>query len=322
MNISDMADSRYMCTLCPKSFIQKCHLNRHILNHKDAKYPCNYCKKTFHRKDLKSKHEDKCFVRSGQKDDRTCNLCSKVLSKKSHLIRHRKICKLKQQEKKLKKETDEYKQKLEKGEMLQKILRQNPDIMEEALSAGDEEALKLYQSSCNNDIEMGSVKLRPWQEEIIRFIDSPSERNIYWVVGSTGNEGKTFLQKYIHQLFGSRRVLKTELNARKVDMAYMLSQETLTCKDIFIFNLLRSDLDVSYGLLENIKDGYLISAKYRTKSVKIKTPNTIIVFSNKNPDVDQLSKDRWKIYYIRGSELCENETDFVSGTASRIQKHK
>ena len=165
---------------------------------------------------------------------------------------------------------------------------------------------------------MGSVKLRPWQEEIIRFIDSPSERNIYWVVGSTGNEGKTFLQKYIHQLFGSRRVLKTELNARKVDMAYMLSQETLTCKDIFIFNLLRSDLDVSYGLLENIKDGYLISAKYRTKSVKIKTPNTIIVFSNKNPDVDQLSKDRWKIYYIRGSELCENKTDFVSGTASRI----
>ena len=122
-----MADSRYMCTLCPKSFIQKCHLNRHMLNHKDAKYPCNYCKKTFHRKDLKSKHEDKCFVRSGQKDDRTCNLCSKVLSKKSHL--------------------------------------------EEALSAGDEEALKLYQSSCNNDIEMDSVKLRPWQEEIIIYLE-------------------------------------------------------------------------------------------------------------------------------------------------------
>ena len=73
----------------------------------------------------------------------------------------------------MKEETDDYKQKLEKGEMLQKILRQNPDIMEEALSAGDKEALKLYQSSCNNDIEMGSVKLRPWQEEIIKFIDRP-----------------------------------------------------------------------------------------------------------------------------------------------------
>ena len=169
--MSDMADSRYMCTLCPKSFGQKRNLTRHILTHEDAKYPCLHCTKSFHRKDLKSKHEDKCFVRSGQKDDRTCNLCSKVLSKKSHLVRHRKICKLKQQEKKLKKETDEHKQKLEKGEMLEKILRQNPDIMEEALSAGDEEALKLYQSSCNNDIEMDSVKLRPWQEEIIIYLE-------------------------------------------------------------------------------------------------------------------------------------------------------
>ena len=83
-------------------------------------------------------------------------------------------------------------------------------------------------------------------------------------------------------------------------------RETLTCKDIFLFNRLRSDVTVCYGLLENIKDGYLISAKYRTKSVKIKTPNTIIVFSNKNPYEDQLSKDRWKIYYIRGDKLCEN----------------
>ena len=34
----------------------------------------------------------------------------------------------------------------------------------------------------------------------------------------------------IQQLFGARHVLKTEANSRKADIAYMLTQETLTCK--------------------------------------------------------------------------------------------
>ena len=118
-----------------------------------------------------------------------------------------------------------------------------------------------------------------------------------------GNEGKTFIQKYIQQQFGGRRVLKTEANSRKADIAYMLTQETLTCKDIFLFNLLRSDLEVTYGLLENIKDGYLVSSKYRSKPLKIQTPNIVIVFSNSFPNMSQLSDDRWRIYEIENDEL-------------------
>ena len=34
-----MADCRHSCTLCPKSFVQKCHLNRHMLTHEEAKFP-------------------------------------------------------------------------------------------------------------------------------------------------------------------------------------------------------------------------------------------------------------------------------------------
>ena len=99
------------------------------------------------------------------------------------------------------------------------------------------------------------------------------------------------------------RVLKTELNARKSDVAYMLSQTSLTCKDIFLFNLLRSDAEVAYGLLENIKDGYLVSVKYKTKEVKIKIPNVVMVFSNDYPDEKQLSKDRWEVYTIDDDQL-------------------
>ena len=99
-------------------------------------------------------------------------------------------------------------------------------------------------------------------------------------MGRCGNEGKTSIQKYIRQLFGARCVLKTEANARKVDITYVLSQETLTCMHIFLLNLQRSDPVVFYGLFENLKGGYLVSVKYRSASFKVRTPNTVVVFSN------------------------------------------
>ena len=187
--------------------------------------------------------------------------------------------------------------------------------MEEALESADKEALKLHQSLCEDNMEMTSVALKPWQQDLITIIDNPSERDIYWIVGEKGNEGKTFIQKYIRQLFGSRRVLKSEVNTRKADIAYILSQESLTCKDIFLFNLLRSDTDVAYGILENIKDGYLVSVKYRSKPLKIKTPNTVIVFSNSLPSTSQLSADRWKIF-----EIHENGLHFkhLNGESQRM----
>ena len=299
-----MADSRFSCSLCVKTFVQKRNLNRHLLTHRDAKLSCHKCGMLFHRSDVLAKHQEKCSAVI--KDDKTCDVCNTTFTQKCHLTRHKKICVINQQKRKMKKSSEEYKQKLKVGYMVEKVLRKCPDTMEEALDARDKECLKLYQSSCEESIEMNEVVLKPWQEDVIRLIDNPSERFIFWIIGEKGNEGKTFIQKYIHKLFGSRRVLKSEVNSKKADIAYVLSQETLTCKDIFLFNLLRSDLDVAYGLLENLKDGYLISSKYRSKPLKIKTPNTVLVFSNSLPNKSQLSGDRWKIYEIRGNELQQN----------------
>ena len=295
-----MADCPHTCSLCPKSFGLKKNLNRHMLNHRDVKYLCKTCNKPFHRTDLLSKHQAKCLA---PVDDKTCDLCRKPFSKKAHLKRHKKVCELKHKEDEIIKVSDAYTKKIKRGELLEKILRKNPNTIEEALNSDDKESLKLYQLACEENVDVTSVNLKPWQEKVIRFIDNPSERKIYWVIGERGNEGKTFIQKYIHKLFGSRRVLKSELNSRKVDIAYALSQESFTCKDIFLFNLLRSDYIASYGVLENIKDGYLLSSKYRSKPLKIKTPNTVIVFSNSHPEKSQLSSDRWKVYKIQSDEL-------------------
>ena len=56
--------------------------------------------------------------------------------------------------------------------------------------------------------------------------------------------------------------------------------------------------DVDYTLLENIKDGKAISGKFITKKMRFKTPNVIIVFSNKYPDTREFSEDRWMIFKI------------------------
>ena len=147
--------------------------------------------------------------------------------------------------------------------------------------------------------------MKRWQKQVLNFLDRPSERSVYWIIGARGNEGKTFIQKYIQQLYGTRRVLKTEINGKKSDLAYLLSKETLTCKDIFLFNFLRSDREACYTLIENIKDGYFVSSKYKTKQIKIKTPNIVIVFSNSPPERKSLSADRWRIFSIIEGELCE-----------------
>ena len=293
-----MAD--FVCSKCPKSFAFKRSMVRHMLSHGDKNYPYENCSKSYHRLDLLVKHRVTCVAKSNF----TCELCNKSFDRKYHLTRHKKICDLKHETKKIKEASAEFRRKLERGRLIESILKTCPDTMEEALSHADRESLKLYQISYEGNMDMDSVVLKPWQEDVIKLIDIPSERNIYWIVGSKGNEGKTFIQKYIHQQFGSRRVMKTEVNTKKADIAYILSKESLTCKDIFLFNLLRSDTDVAYGLLENIKDGYLISSKYRSIPLKIKIPNTVVVFSNSYPEQSQLSVDRWKIFEICGDKLC------------------
>ena len=207
----------------------------------------------------------------------------------------------------IKKDTEEYNKRLRKGEIVQDILRSNPDTKEEAMRAQYREALKTYQSTCEDESDFSGWCFKPWQSEVLQFLECPDSRTVYWIVGKKGGEGKSFIQDVIKKSYGTRRVFKSEINTRKVDIAYALAREVMTCKDIFLFNLLRSDYVVSYGVLENIKDGYLISSKYKSTVLKIKTPNVIIVFSNDFPDQNKLSSDRWKIYEIKNDQLVLRE---------------
>ena len=66
-----------------------------------------------------------------------------------------------------------------------------------------------------------------------------------------------------------------------------------------------------YDLIEQVKNGRTLAGKFDSKELKFHTPNIIVVFSNEMPDVDQLSKDRWKIFQIRDDELLDATDKYV-----------
>ena len=80
-------------------------------------------------------------------------------------------------------------------------------------------------------------------------------------------------------------------------------------------------------MLEGIKDGHKVSAKYDTRGLFFKTPNTVIVFSNEFPMTGALKKDRWSIYEIIGEELYHktpstSKPSQLSSIPDKIQQSK
>ena len=77
-----------------------------------------------------------------------------------------------------------------------------------------------------------------------------------------------------------------------------------------MFNEGRSSLEdvrPCYPVLEAIKDGKTINGKYQSEVLRFKTPNIVIVFSNDDPDVMQLSRDRWQIFNITEDGLKRHD---------------
>ena len=64
-----------------------------------------------------------------------------------------------------------------------------------------------------------------------------------------------------------------------------------------------------------IKDGYASAPKFQGTLLRIKTPNLVIVFSNRKPRMNSLSLDRWKVCSIREGKL-------VGGFAEKIWKQQ
>ena len=87
-------------------------------------------------------------------------------------------------------------EKIELGEKISKVLT-NTNAKEESLSKKNKEAFNLYQSKKFAINPNDDLKLYPWQQQAIDLMQKPSLREVIWVKGARGNEGKIWFQKYV-----------------------------------------------------------------------------------------------------------------------------
>ena len=199
----------------------------------------------------------------------------------------------------------EYKNKLKLGKIVYEEIEEH-EIPEESLRREYKEAKELYIKHKKN-IDLDNVILRPWQKALLNHI-KPSTREVIWVIGKHGNEGKSWFQEYMESKFGWEKVIcGMDIKMKKGSICHVLSKRSLMTIDTFLFDVGKANTDdgVNYELLEKIKNGRTVASKFDSKELKFKTPNTVVVFSNEKPDVSELSKDRWKIFRIRDDDLID-----------------
>ena len=162
----------------------------------------------------------------------------------------------------------EYEQKVDLGKAPYKILNKGV-VQEESFPPEWQKALDFYLKQ-GHQIDPETVVLKPWQMELMKHIDNPSDRKILWVQGEKCGEGKTWFQKYVQSLLGRRRVVAggIDIHCNSPSIAHALSKRPLATTDIFLFNIGKAqnrEREVNYSFIEDLKDGNVFATKYDSK---------------------------------------------------------
>lgn len=148
-----------------------------------------------------------------------------------------------------------------------------------------------------------------WQERIIVMAQEWDTRTIHVIYDPDGNKGKSTLVTWmgVHNLakqlpfcndFKDLLRMCYDIGPRRayiVDMPRALNKDKL-------FQL--------YGAIEMIKGGYCYDDRYKFQDRYFDCPN-IFIFTNRIPDTDLLSKDRWKLWQIKNLELVPFQLDCI-----------
>ena len=207
-------------------------------------------------------------------------------------------------EKRVFSQINEFNRKIELGRNLKLIVDKyvfNENIFESDMK----EALQTYKLHGKN-MNIEDIEWRGWQRDLRQYLDKPCDRKVIWVVGKEGNEGKLFFQTNIREEFGYSRVCTLELSENSRNSFHIMGKICSTNTDIFLFNVARGEYlgTEQYKILESIKDGAAVDGKYNSQKLYFKKPNVLIVFSNKEPNQNTLSRDRWTILKI-SNDLTE-----------------
>ena len=150
----------------------------------------------------------------------------------------------------------EYIAKIELGEQIAAIMIDD-NIREQSLSKEHKEALKFYRNQMTRT-NIQDVELRPWQQHLFEIIKIPSEREVIWIIGKDGNEGKSWFQDYVESCFGFNRVVRLDLRIKHKDSCNILKKDLcrlliLSCSMMDeVFHLMNIHIIVFWKILKTV----------------------------------------------------------------------
>lgn len=164
-------------------------------------------------------------------------------------------------------------------------------------------------------------KLYPYQLEIWDSAKVFDSRIINMIYCPEGNQGKSTIAS-LCELYGKGIDLPPVNDAEKLVQSCCDMCEGLGLRDpspVFVDlprAMSKDRLNGIYTAIEQIKKGKLYDLRYKYKVYWIDSPQ-IWVFSNIEPDLNLLSRDRWRIWKIQNQQLVaydpaiKAEEDFV-----------
>merc|ERR1711984_28277 len=150
----------------------------------------------------------------------------------------------------------------------------NKKIPQDSLSSEYKDALDLYWNK-KQLMNIDNVILKSWQSAIIEYMEK-SRREVIWVQGAKCEEEKSWMQEYIEAKFGWERVMcGMDITMKKESIYHTIRSRPYMTTDIFTFNIGKDDgsIDTNYQVLEQIKYGRFVAAKFSSKEIKICKPN-------------------------------------------------
>ena len=164
-----------------------------------------------------------------------------------------------------------------------------------------------------------NIKLKKWQQKIADDASIWNTRNINIIIDKEGGIGKSTLVNYLSCRGLCRRIPAMESYKDFMRMVADCPKSNLYLVD-FPRAINKAQCQGFWAAIESVKDGYAYDDRYKFKECFFNCPN-IWVFTNRRPDTELLSQDRWLFWEVSEGELklC-NTTSETTGTGGTEDK--
>ena len=153
-----------------------------------------------------------------------------------------------------------------------------------------------YKRASKRRLHYKYADLLPHQQATVRLFKHPptaTQRHIFWFYNLRGRVGKSHTVGYLVQSMGALLISSFEERDVVETIVSCLDSHNGVCPHVPVFDLPYSaDAQMNISLVEKLLNGYVNSEKHRSKQLALARFH-VTVFSNRQPDTDSLTCDRW-----------------------------